>query len=253
VPDIVAELVRLGVDVIVTTTNPVALRVKQATTTVPIVMGTSSTPVEVGLVQSLSRPGGNVTGLTVDAGAESEATRLELLWEVAPKITRGAYIGSKKDWEDPIGKEVRSTAQRLGLTLVLADYPPSPTPADYAAAFRVVLRVPRAEAVFPVARNPSFTYQRMLVNFTGKNRLPAVHLSRGFAAEGGLMAYGPSLPDLYRRAAGYVDRILKGAKPADLPVEQPTKYELIINLKTAKTLGLTIPPAVLARADEVIE
>ena len=252
VPEIVVELTRLNVDVIVTTNNPVTLRVKQATTTVPIVMGTSGTPVEAGLVQSLARPGGNVTGLTVDGGPDSEGKRLELLREAVPGISRVAFIGSHADWEDPIGRAVQRAAQALGLTLVLAEHPISAPPDDYAAALATTTQR-RVDALFAAAGSPSFTHRRLLSDFAAKHRLPAVHLSREFAVDGGLMSYGPSLADLYRRAAGYVDLILKGAKPADLPVEQPTKFELILNLKTAKALGLAIPPAVLARADEIIQ
>jgi putative ABC transport system substrate-binding protein len=252
VPEIVAELALLGVDVIVTTSNPVTVRVKQATTTIPIVMGTSGSFVEAGLVQSLARPGGNVTGLTIDGGPQSEGKRLELLRDTVPQISRVAFIGSKADWEYPIGRAVQHTAQVLGLTLVLAEHPTSAPPNDYAAALAMAAQR-KADALFAAAGSPSFTHRRLLADFATKNRLPAVHLSREFVVDGGLMSYGPSLTDLYRRAAGYVDRILRGTKPADLRVEQPTKYELIVNRKAANALDLTIPQSVLLRVDEVIQ
>jgi ABC-type uncharacterized transport system substrate-binding protein len=252
IPEIVAEFVRLRADVIVVSTSRVAHRVKQATSTVPIVITSGTTLAELGLVQSLSRPGGNVTGLTMDTGPEIEAKRLELLREVAPGISRVAFVGSKADWESPMGRAVQHGGRALGLTLVLAEHPVSVTRRDYEAALAVVTRE-RANALFVASGGPGFAYQQVLVKFAAKNRLPAVAVFRAFPMAGGLMSYGPSLVDLYRRAAGYVAKILEGAKPANLPVEQPAKFELYINLKTAKSLGLTVPPAVLARADEVLE
>jgi putative tryptophan/tyrosine transport system substrate-binding protein len=252
VPEIVAELVHLRVDVIVVSTSPVAHRVKQATSTVPIVITSGTTLAELGLVQSLARPGGNVTGLTMNAGPEIETKRLELLREVAPRISRVAFVGSKADWESPMGQAVQRGGRALGLRLVLAEHPASVTRRDYEAALAVVTRE-RADALFVASGGPGFAYAQLLVEFAAKNRLPAVTTYRAFPVGGGLMSYGPSLVDLYRRAAGYVDKILKGAKPADLPIEQPIKFELYINLKTARSIGLTIPPAVLARADTIIE
>ncbi len=252
IPEIVAEFVRLRVDVIVVSTSRVAHRAKQATSTVPIVITSGSTLAELGLVQSLARPGGNVTGLTVDTGPEIEAKRLELLREVASGISRVAFVGSKADWEGPMGQAVHHGGRALALRLVLAEHPASARRPDYEAALAVVTRQ-RADALFVASGGPGFAHRQVLVEFAAKNRLPAVSSYREFPVAGGLMSYGPSLADLYRRAAGYVARILKGAKPADLPIEQPTKFELVINLKTAKSIGLTIPPAVLARADEVLE
>jgi putative ABC transport system substrate-binding protein len=252
IPEIVAEFARLRVDVIVVSTSRVAHRVKQATSTVPIVITSGSTLAELGLVQSLARPGGNVTGLTVDTGPGIEAKRLELLREVVSGISRVAFVGSKADWESPMGQAVRRGGGALGLRLVLAEHPVSATRPDYEAALAVVTRE-RPDALFAAAGGPGFAYRQVLVEFAAKNRLPAVAPYREFPVAGGLMSYGPSLTDLYRRAAGYVAKILTGAKPADLPIEQPTKFELVINLKTAKSLGLKIPPAVLARADEVLE
>lgn len=252
IPEIVAEFVRLRVDVIVVSTSRVAHRVKQATSTVPIVITSGSTLAELGLVQSLARPGGNVTGLTVDAGPEVEAKRLELLREVASGISRVAFVGSKADWEGPMGQAVQHGGRVLALRLVLAEHPASVTRRDYGAALAAVTRE-RADALFVASGGPGFAYRQVLAEFAAKNRLPAVAPYREFAVAGGLMSYGPSLADLYRRAAGYVAKILNGAKPGDLPVEQPTSFELVINLKTAKSIGLTIPSAVLARADEILE
>jgi putative ABC transport system substrate-binding protein len=252
IPEIAAELARLRVDVIVVSTTQVARRVKQATSTVPIVITSGSTLAELGLVESLARPGGNVTGLTVDAGPAVEAKRLELLREVAPGISRVAFVGSKTDWESPMGHAVQRGGRALGLRVVLAEHPVSATRPDYEAALaRVTLE--RPDALFVSSGGPGYAYRQVVVEFAAKNRLPAVAPYREFPLAGGLMSYGPSLAELYRRAAGYVAKILQGAKPGDLPIEQPTKFELVINLKTARSIGLTIPPAVRARADEVLE
>ena len=225
---------------------------KQATSTVPIIVTSGSTLAELGLVQSLARPGGNVTGLSVDTGPEIEAKRLELLREVAPGISRVAFVGSKADWEGPMGQAVQHGGRVLALRLVLAEHPVSATPRDYEAALAVVTRE-GANGLYVASGGPGFAYRQVLAKFAAKNRLPAVSSTRDFPFAGGLMSYGPRLADLYRQAARYVAKILEGAKPADLPVQQPTKFEFVINLKTAKALGLTIPPSVLARADEVIQ
>ena len=252
IPEIAAELARLRVDVIVVSTTQVARRVKQATSTVPIVITSGSTLAELGLVESLARPGGNVTGLTVDAGPAVEANRLELLREVAPGISRVAFVGSKTDWESPMGHAVQRGGRALGLRVVLAEHPVSATRPDYEAALARVTRE-RPDALFVSSGGPGYAYRQVVVEFAAKNRLPAVAPYREFPLAGGLMSYGPSLAELYRRAAGYVAKILQGAKPGDLPIEQPTKFELVINLRTARSIGLTIPPAVRARADEVLE
>jgi putative tryptophan/tyrosine transport system substrate-binding protein len=188
----------------------------------------------------------------MDTGPEFGAKRLELLREVAPWISRVAFLGSKVDWESPTGQAVKRGSRVLALELVLAEHPVSVTRSDYEAALAVVTRE-RADALFVASGGPGFAYQKALVTFSVKNRLPAVTAYRAFPVAGGLMSYGSNLGDLAYRAAGYVDKILKGAKPTDLPIEQPTKFELYINLKTAKSIGLTIPPTVLARADEVLE
>jgi len=247
-PDIVAELVRLKADVIVTSGDEITQRAREVTTTVPIVMWGGRNAVELGLVQSLARPGGNVTGLTVTPGPEIEAKRLQLLKEAVPKISRVAFLGTKREWESPTRESVQAAARTLGMTLRLAEH----TPDGYAHAFAMISRE-RVDALF-VAHNPAnFGYRHAILDFAAKSRLPVTYPWRELVEAGGLMSYGDSATDRARHAAIYVDKILKGAKPADLPVEQPTKFELVINLKTAKALGLTIPPSVLIRADEVIQ
>ncbi len=245
--EIVAELVRLKTDVIVTVGTPMAQAAKQVTTTVPIVMATSVSPVEAGLVASLARPDGNITGLTNNTGPEIEGKRLELLKDALPRISRVAYLRMKTDWEGPAGESVRAAAKALNVTLLHAEH----TPNEYAGAFAVIARQ-RPDALFVAFSPPAYAHRSLIVEFAVKNRLPGIYASREFVEAGGLMSYGVSVSDLFRRAAGYVDKILKGAKPADLPVEQPTKFELVINLKTAKSLDLTISPSVLFRADEVM-
>jgi len=245
--EIVAELVRLKTDVIVTVGTPMTQAAKQVTTTVPIVMASSLSPVEAGVVASLARPGGNITGLTANTGPEVEGKRLELLRDALPKISRVAYLGMKTDWEGSSGKSVKTAAQALRVTLLHAEH----TPSQYSGAFAVIVQQ-RPDALFVADSPPAYAQRHLIVEFAIKNRLPGTYARREFAEAGGLMSYGVSSPDLFRRAAVFADKILKGAKPADLPVEQPTKFELVINLKTAKALGLTIPPSVLVRADEVI-
>jgi putative ABC transport system substrate-binding protein len=248
--DIVVELVRLNADVIVTTGDPMARAAKAVTPTVPIVMAASIDPVGAGIVQSLARPGGNITGLTTLVAPDIEAKRLQLFREMVPGVSRVAYLVSKEDkeWESPHGKSVRTAAQALGVTLVLAEF----RPRQYTDAFTLISRA-RAEALFVSASAAAFADRDLIVDFATRTRLPSTFRFRESVELGGLMSYGNNAADIYRRAAAYVDKILKGTKPADLPVEQPTKFELVINLKTAKTLGLTIPPSMLARADEIIE
>jgi ABC-type uncharacterized transport system substrate-binding protein len=248
--DIVAELVHLKADVIVTSGNPTARAAKAVTTTVPIVALGVNDPVGDGLVQSLGRPGGNITGLTIRVGPEIEAKRLELLKEMLPGVSQVAYLGSKEnqDWGAPWGKSVRTAAQAMGVALVLAEH----TQGQYTDAFAVISRA-RAEALFVGPSPMAYGDRALIVGFATRTHMPCIFLWREAVDLGGLMSYGVSVTDIFRRAANYVDKILKGSKPADLPVEQPIKFELIINLKTAKALGLTVPPSLLARADEVIE
>jgi len=247
--EVVAELISLRVDVFVCASSLPTQAAKEATTSIPIVGVSMATPVEGGLVANLARPGGNVTGLSSDTGPEVEGKRLELLKEVAPRISRVAWFGTKIAWAgDSSRKHVQAGARTLGMTLFHAEsQPPDLTP-----AFAAVTRE-RADAIFAASTPSNYNYRRTIAEFAAKNRLPASYAFREGADDGGLMSYGPSQADVWTRAAGYVDKILKGAKPADLPIEQPTKFELVINLKTAKALGLTIPPSLLARADQVIE
>jgi len=246
--EIIAELLRLKVRVIVSTGNPMTRRARELTATVPIVMAASWTPVEDGLVASLARPGGNVTGLTVDAGPEIEAKRLAVLAEAVPGVSRVALLGMKADWETLEDRSLRAAAAALGVTLFRVEH----TPNDYVPAFGVIGR-DRPDALFVVKNPPNYAHRHRIVEFAARSRLPATYPTREFVEIGGLMAYGIRVIDLYRRAAEYVDKILRGAKPADLPVEQPTKFELVINFKTARALGLTIPPSVLVQADQIIE
>ena len=228
--------------------NEVAHAFQRATRTVPVVMANSSDPAAQGLVASLARPGGNITGFSGNTGPDFEAKRLQLLTEVAPNATRVAYLGLKLDWESPAAIGVRSAAERLGVTLLHAEH----TPTSYDEAFELIVRE-QVHGLF-VGRNPwNFSNRRAITGFATDRRMPAVYPTREFADVAGLICYGPSLSDLYRRAAGHVDKILKGAKPAELPVEQPTKFDLVINSKTAKVLGLSIPPMLLALANDVIE
>ena len=248
--DIAAELVRLKADVIVTVSDPMARAAKAVTTTVPIVMATSGDPVGEGLVQSLARPGGNITGLTAAVGPEIEAKRLELLRAMLPGLSRVAYLAGKeyKEWESAYGKSVQRAAQVLGVTLVRAEF----SPHQYTDAFTTISRA-RAEALFVSRTPPAFADLALIVDFATRTLLPSIFVWREAVELGGLMSYGDNADDRFRRAAGYVDKILKGAKSADLPIEQPTKFELVINLKTAKALGITVPQSLLLRADEVIQ
>ncbi len=247
--DIVAELVRLKADVIVAPGDLIPRAAMAITTTVPIVMVTAEDPVGAGLVQSLARPGGNGTGLMLVVGPEIEGKRLEIFREALPGVSRVAYLGSQqeKDWEGPWGQSVRTAAQALGVTLVLAEFPSR----QYADAFARVTRA-RAEAVFVSPSLLAFADRALIVELA-RARVPTMCAYRQQVELGGLMSYGVNVVDNFRRAASFVDRILKGTKPADLPVERPTKFELVINLKTAKALGLTIPQSVLLRADQVID
>ena len=246
--EILEGLVGLKVDVLVVNGNAMTQRAKEVTSTVPIVMVFVDDPVTDGLVASLARPGGNVTGVTSTAGPEIEGKRVELLKEALPKIRRVAFLGTKLDWEDPFGKSTQAAARALRITLLHAEHSPD----DYSDAFARIVRE-RPDALLVPNTTSNFARRRLIVDFATKNRLPGMYYVRNFTETGGLMSYGPDFRDQFRRLAVYVDKILKGAKPADLPVEQPTRFELVINGKTAKTLGLTIPQSVLIRADEVIE
>jgi putative tryptophan/tyrosine transport system substrate-binding protein len=251
-PALAADLVALKVDVIVAGGPPQALAAKQAARTIPIVFASAADPVTDGLVTSLARPGGNVTGLSALA-PDLVGKRLELLKQTVPGVSRVAVLrhpGAQAErTEKDMLKEAEVAARVLGVRLQVVE---ARGPADFDSAFSDMTRV-RADAL-TVLPSPMFTNERRrLVDLAAKNRLPAVYPWREFIDAGGLMAYGPDLADMFRRAATYVDKILKGTKPGDLPVEQPTKFELATNIKTAKALGLAIPQSVLVRADHIIQ
>ena len=248
-PDLAAELVRLKVDVIVASAPRAVFAAKKASATIPIVFAVATDPVGLGLVSSLARPGGNITGLSLMA-PDLDGKRLELLKEAFPKASRVAFL-----WFPgaPTGnlslKEMEAAAKALGLKLLSLEVQSLD---DFASAFAQAKR-DGAQALLTTPHSLITTQARQVLDFAAKNRLPAMYHSSEFVEAGGLMSYGPSYTDSWRRAADFVDKILKGAKPADLPVEQPTKFEFLVNLKTAKQIGLTIPQKVLARADKVIK
>jgi len=247
-PALAAELVRLKVDIIVSTGATVTRAAKEATNTIPIVMAQDNDPIGNGFVASLARPGGNVTGLS-SVAAELSGKRLELLKEIVPKLFRVAVLGTSTNPGNAQAlRETELAAGAFGLQLQYLDVL---GPKDIETAFRAASKG-RADAVL-VFGGPLFNSQRtQLVQIAVKSRLPAIYNGTEIVEDGGLMSYAASGTDLFRRSATYVDKILKGAKPADLPLEQPKKFEFIINLKAAKQIGLTIPPNVLARADKVI-
>jgi ABC-type uncharacterized transport system substrate-binding protein len=252
-PALAAELVALKVDVIVTAAgNNMTLAAMRATRTVPIVFAAASDPVASGLVTSLARPGGNVTGASI-LSPELVGKRLELLAQAVPGVSRVAVLRLPGVLGERVEKDMLEqadvAARALGLRLQLVE---ARSPADLDRAFSDMTRA-HAGALTVLPSNMFLRERRRLVDLAARHRLPAVYTVKEYADAGGLMAYAPNLAEVVRRAATYVDRILKGAKPGDLPVEQPTKFELVINLKTAKTLGLTIPPSVLSRADQIIE
>ena len=246
--EVAADLVRLKVDVIVTGGLTVTRRVKEATSTIPIVMAQDIDPVGSGFIASLARPGGNITGLSTLA-PEISGKQLELLKEAVPKLTRVAVLGTSNTPGNAHSlKETESAAGVLGVQVQYFDVFGAK---DFENAFRAADKA-HANALLALASPVINSQRRQVIELAIKNRLPAIYARSEFVEEGGLMTYGVNINDLFRRAAIFVDKILKGAKPADLPVEQPTKFEFIVNLKTAKQIGLTIPPNVLARADKVI-
>jgi putative tryptophan/tyrosine transport system substrate-binding protein len=249
-PDLASELVRLEVDVIVTSDTSAALGAKQVTATIPIVMASSSAPVFYGLVASLARPSGNVTGLHSTAPPELAGKRLQLLREVVPGVSRvGVLLDSGDAYALLMMREIERVAQRIGVQLHSVK---TQRPEEFERAFEAAL-LDRVDALITVEGVQTVMTRTRIVNFAAMSRLPAIYGLREFVDAGGLMAYGTDRHDLFRRAATYVHRILKGAKPADLPIEQPTKFELVINMKTAKALNLTIPQTLLLRADQVIQ
>jgi putative tryptophan/tyrosine transport system substrate-binding protein len=252
-PALAAELVRLKVDVIVTGGPPSARVAKEATSTIPIVMIQIGDPVGSGFVASLARPGGNITGLS-GLAPELSGKRLELLKEIIPKLSRVAVFGTSTSPDNAQSlKEVEIAARELKVQLQYLDIRDARDPKDIETAFRAATKG-RAEAVLiMLAPAVASANRTQIVDLAVKSRLPVIYSGPAYVEAGGLMSYGVNVNDLDRRAATYVDKILKGAKPADLPVEQPTKFEFIINLKAAKQIGLTIPPNVLVRADRVIK
>jgi putative tryptophan/tyrosine transport system substrate-binding protein len=246
-PELAAELVGLKVDVILAASTPVAHSAKKATGTIPVVMVVAD-PIGTGLVSSLAKPGGNLTGLS-DFHGDLITKRLEILKEVVPSAARIAVLSNPGNPSCSLQtKELAAVAPALGLTLFAVE---AKGLDDIAPGF-TTMKKQRAGAVLVCGDRLFSTYRRPIFDLSTKNRFPAIYSTKEYAEAGGLMSYGANFPDLYRRAATYVDKILKGTKPADLPVEQPIKFEFIINLKAAKQIGLTIPPNVLARADKVI-
>jgi putative ABC transport system substrate-binding protein len=248
-PALAMELVALRPDIIVASGTQAVRAAMAATSAIPIVMTTSSYPEKIGLVKSLSRPGGNVTGLT-NVGPELSGKKLELHKEIAPKASRVAVFWNPASTVEPLAlQELLTAASAVSVEIQSVEVR---GPDAFSAAFAAVSSS-RVHALLALGNPINFKGRQLIADFALRNRLPSIYDERLFVDAGGLMSYAPSFTDSFRRAATYVDKILKGAKPADLPVEQPTKFELVINLKTAKALGLTIPPSLLARADQVIE
>jgi putative ABC transport system substrate-binding protein len=248
-PDLAANMVLSKVDCIVAAGDPAITAVKRATSTIPIVMVASADPVGSGFAASLARPGGNLTGLST-LSPELSGKRLALLREALPEVSRVAVLWNPADPAKAFElRETQVAARALGVPLQTLEVR---GPDEFESAF-AAMTGEGAEALITLGDPLTVTYRIQIVDLAAKSRLPAMYDLREFVEAGGLMAYGPSLPGLFRRAAAYVDKILKGAKPGDLPVEQPTQFELIINLKTAKALALTIPPAFLFQADHVIQ
>ncbi len=248
-PQLAASLVRDGVDVLLTGSNPGALAAKHATTTIPIVMVTTGDPIGGGIVTSLAHPGGNLTGVTA-LGWELSAKRLEALKGAVPGVQRVAVlVNPGAPYTRPFLAEREGVARDLGLKIQVLE---ARSPGELEAAFATMAHE-RAEAVMVLTDVLFITERRAIVELAARRRLPAVYFDRQFVDAGGLMFYGASLVHMYRRAALYVDKVLKGVRPADLPIEQPTTFELVVNLRAARALGLKIPPAFLLRADQVIE
>jgi len=249
-PELAADLVRLKVDLIVVVATPAALAVKKATTTIPVVMATAADPVGVDLIASLARPGGNITGNSA-LSPELNSKRLEILKDVVPNLARVGFLL-------PLGSvtenfqltEIRPAA--LALKIELEELKTQPNPKDLERAFQTA-KQKQVGAIMTTSNRPFFAERKSIVELAVKHRLPAIYFQKEFVDEGGLMSYGADFGELYRRAAVYVDKILKGAKPADLPVQQATKFEFVINLKAAKQIDLTLPVRVLERANRVIK
>jgi putative ABC transport system substrate-binding protein len=248
-PAMMAELAGRKVHAIVAGGNPAIAAATRATATIPILMCNSVDPLGAKFIASLSRPGGNVTGMTSDTGSELMGKQLQLLHEALPHARRVAYVGTKADWAGERGKSSQAAARALGLTLVLAEHGLG----DYTSSFAVIARE-QADALISATTPHNFTHRSHLATAALRQKVPSMMTwSRDSVEAGGLMSYAADNRDNWRRVAIFTEKILRGAKPGDLPVEQPVKFELVINLKTAKALGITIPQAVLQRADEVIQ
>ena len=249
VPELVADLVHRKVEVIVVTTTIAAQAVKRATSTIPIVIAIVADPVGSGLVASLAHPGGNVTGLS-NMSIEVSAKRMQLLKQAIPRLTRVAVLWNPgTPYHATVIEELKAVRPSLSIKL---SFVAARTPEQFSPAFSEVSRQ-RAEALYVIHDNLFHTNRTTLLKLASRDRLPAIYPARDYADEGGLMSYGANIQDQMRRSAGYVDRILKGVKPGDLPIEQPSVFELVVNLKVAKALGITIPQGMLLQADEVIE
>jgi putative ABC transport system substrate-binding protein len=249
--ELASEVVRLKPDVIFTNASRMVRYFKEATSTIPIV-GSMADPLAAGLVSSLARPGGNITGVSVDAGLEIWGKRLGLLRELIPTASRAGFLASRDVAGTPQGVAMREAAQQVRISLVGPPLEGTIQEAEYRRVFKLMTQE-RADALIVSDQSEHTTYSRQIIKLTEESRLPALFPYRFWAEQGGLIAYGVDSAELLRRAAGYIVRILQGAKPSELPIDQATKFELIINLKTAKTLGLTVPQILLAGADEVIE
>ena len=249
-PTLVAELIRLKVDIIVTTSSETTWAAKNATQSIPIVMAASANALGEGLVTSLAHPGGNITGMTFVVGPEFAGKQLALLKEVVPAASRVAVLTNPTNRSHAaFAREVKVAARSLGAQLQVFE---ASSPDQLDSAFAAMTKE-RAAALLVLTDSMFVGQRQRIADLAAKSRLPAMYSQREFVVAGGLVSYGPSLADMFRRAATHVDKILRGAKPGDIPVEQPTKFELVINLKTAKALGITIPQSLLLRADEVIQ
>jgi putative ABC transport system substrate-binding protein len=249
-PALAADLVRLGVDVIIATSNPATVATMAATTTFPIVMVSTVDPVGTRLVASLARPGGNVTGLAADAGGEILGKRFELLKEMMPNLSR---LGIMWNPDVAVNRSRQAAMTETARTLGLITIPVEVRGVDTLEQAFATMTKEHAQAFVVQGDSVLHEYRGQIAEMAVRNRLPSAAVAKQLAEAGFLLSYGADLLDLYRRAASFADKIFKGAKPADLPVEQPIKFELVVNLKTAKALGLTVPPTLLARADQVIE
>ena len=247
-PELATALAGRNPDVIIVTGSQMAVATKKVTSKIPIVMSAAGDPVKYGLVATLAKPGGNVTGISADADPQIEVRRLQLLREAVPSLTRVSCLGSLWIWNGPYGQELRRSRDALGLQVQFAELVPS----DLHASFDRV-KAQQPDALFVLLTPEAYTLRQQITDFAAESRLPMSAPYAEMAVSGALMSYGFSIPGLWRLTASYVDKILKGTKPADLPVQLPNKFELIVNQKTAKTLGIKIPQRLLLRADRVIE